>query len=74
LSLRSALQYPFNHATLTRKRIALRNELLRQEGLREVKVALLGGSTTAELRAQLELFLLNEGLRPIFHESEYGKY
>ena len=69
-----ALDYPFDVQSILRKRKALRAELLRTEGLIDLRVALLGGSTTSEIRAILELFLLREGLRPEFFESEYGQY
>ena len=40
----------------------------------EKKIAILGGSTTDEITDQLELFLLNYGIRAKFYQSEYGKY
>ena len=38
------------------------------------KIAILGGSTTAEIRAILELFLLDAGIEPVFYESEYDRF
>ena len=38
------------------------------------KIAILGGSTTNDIKLILELFLLNQGIRPSFYESEYNKY
>lgn len=38
------------------------------------KIAILGGSTTRDIRDILELFLLNYGIRPCFYESEYNQY
>ncbi len=38
------------------------------------KIAILGGSTTANIMLMMELFLLNNGIRPSFYESEYNKY
>jgi predicted enzyme involved in methoxymalonyl-ACP biosynthesis len=40
----------------------------------EKNIAILGGSTTSEIKNILELFLLKSGIRPIFYESEYNKY
>ena len=37
-------------------------------------IALLSGSTTAEIKNILELFLLKNGIKPKFYESEYNKY
>ena len=70
----SALTYPFQHQTLLTRKKALREELLKTVDLLEKRVAILGGSTTAEFKNLLELFLLKEGIRPLFYESEYNKY
>ena len=40
----------------------------------EKRIAILGGSTTADIQAVLELFLLASGIRPTFYTSEYDKY
>ena len=69
-----ALQYPFDAAYIMRKRKALRKELLKQPFLLEKKIAVLGGSTTHDIKEMLELFLLNYGIRPVFYESEYAQY
>ena len=52
----------------------LRRELLEQQGLTDIRIAMLGGSTTNELCDFLEIVLLTEGFRPTFHQSEYGAY
>ena len=64
------LQWPLDGKALARKRIALRRALLERSGLLEKRIAVLGGSTTHDLVAFLELFLLGNGIRPIFYESE----
>lgn len=38
------------------------------------RIAILGGSTTHDIKDILELFLLNQGIQPEFYESEYAKY
>lgn len=38
------------------------------------KIAILGGSTTNDIKLVLELFLLNYGIEPEFYESEYNQY
>lgn len=68
------LNYPFDIAILRRKKNSIRRELLEQPDLVEKRIAVLGGSTTNEIVQFLELFLLNQGIRPIFYESDYGKY
>jgi FkbH-like protein len=74
MSLRGFLDYPFDVQNILRKRRALRSELVQQQGLTDIRVAILGGSTTQEIRSVLELFLLHNGFRAEFFESEYGKF
>ncbi|MBR0079677.1 MAG: HAD family hydrolase [Synergistaceae bacterium] len=40
----------------------------------EKKIAILGGSTTANIKQSLDLFLLNQGIKAEFYESGYGKF
>ncbi len=56
------------------RRRSLRRQLLAGEHLREIRIAVLGGSTTNELVDFWELLLLGEGFRPVFHQTEYGRY
>ena len=70
-----SLEYPFDWEYLNRKKKSLKRELeASRESFIEKKIAILGGSTTNELKLNLELFLLKEGIKPIFYESEYNKY
>ena len=69
-----SLQYPFDSQLLLRKRKSIRRELLAEEGLLGKHIAILGGSTTHDVKEMLELFLLDHGIRPMFYESEYGQY
>ena len=68
------LEYPFDAQYLLRKRRAIRKALLQNEKLQEKHIAILGGSTTHDIRDMLELFLLNYGFLPVFYESEYAQY
>ena len=56
------------------KRRSLRRELLSRPGLQELRIAVLGGSTTEEVVNFLELLLVAEGFQPVFHQSEYGRF
>ncbi len=56
------------------KRRSLRRQLLAVEGLQEIRIAVLGGSTTNELVDLWELLMLGEGFCPTFHQTEYGRY
>ena len=40
----------------------------------EKKIAVLGGSTTNEVVEQLNIFLLQYGIKASFYQSEYGQY
>lgn len=70
------LDFPFDSELIRKKRIKLRKALLAEENVKfiETKIAILGGSTTSEIKNMLELFLLNYGIKPSFYESEYNKY
>lgn len=68
------LEYPFDPKRIMRKRKAFRRKLMEQSNLMEKKIAILGGSTTHDIKEILELFLLNYGIRPLFFESEYAQY
>ena len=56
------------------KRKSLRRQLLASEGLKKIRIAVLGGTTTNELVDILELLLLNNGFEPTFYQSEYGRF
>ena len=69
------LKYPFDAQTILKKRRSIKKELLSfQKPLLKKKIAILGGSTTHDIKEILELFLLNYGIQPVFYESEYGQY
>ena len=55
-------------------RKALKRELAAAVGLRDLRIAVLGGSTTNEFVNLVELLLLYNGFRPTFFQSEYGQY
>jgi FkbH-like protein len=69
-----ALRYPATAAEILRKRQSLKKELLGQTNLTPTRIAILGGSTTAEVKSMLELFLLAQGIQPTFFESGYNRY
>jgi FkbH-like protein len=70
----NTIAYPFDANFLLRKKKSIKKSLLDQENLIEKRITILGGSTTAEMKDMLELFLLNEGIKPVFYESEYNRY
>ena len=63
---------PLDQILRSRKR--LRRELAAAPSLRPLRVAVLGGPTTAEVVDLLELQLLSDGFAPAFYQSEYNKF
>lgn len=69
------LSYPFDSAWILKHRKSIRRQLL-EDGRPRIhkKIAVLGGSTTNDIVAVLELFLLDNGIEPVFYQSEYAQY
>ena len=68
------LEYPFDTEYLLKNKKKMKRQLLENPNLLEKNIAILGGSTTSEIKNMLEIFLLNYGIKPNFYESEYNKY
>ena len=69
------LQYPFDANYIIAKKKKLRRMLLEQNvNYVDKKIAILGGYTTSNIKLIMELFLLDNGIRPKFYESEYNQY
>lgn len=69
------LRPPVKPELILRKKKGILREL-REESVPRLRkrIAILGGSTTQELAALLELFLLDGGIEPVFYESAFGLY
>lgn len=69
------LEYPFDSEYIVSKKKSIKKQLLAEKNnFLEKKVAILGGSTTNNIKLLTELFLLNHGIKPSFYESEYNQY
>ena len=68
------LQYPLDIDMILRKKKSIKKELLLKNFFIEKNIAILGGSTTSEIKNILELFLLDNGIKANFYESEYNKF
>ncbi len=69
------LQYPFDADYILANKKKIRRVLLESgSSFIEKKIAILGGSTTSNIKQILELFLLDYGIKPSFYESEYNRY
>lgn len=71
---KTLLKKPFNAQQIRLKKRSLKKELLQQENLTEKHIALLSGSTIAEIKPVLELFLLQNGIKPVFYEGDYNLF
>lgn len=69
------LSYPFDSSYIIKKRKSIKRTLLADGSPRiKKKIAVLGGSTTNDIVAAMELFLLDNGIEPEFYQSEYAQY
>ena len=70
------LEYPFDSEWIMRKKLSIKKQLLNDQATQfvEKRIAILGGSTTSEIKNMMELFLLNYSIKPIFYESEYNRF
>ena len=59
---------------LLSKRKALKRHLSTRPDLYPLRIAILSGTTTQELVDLLELWLLDSGFLPTFHQSEFGRF
>lgn len=66
--------YPLNPTDIIKNKKKYIKDFLLNDNITTKKIALLGGSTTADLKANLELFLLSKGINPEFYESDYNQY
>ncbi len=69
------LKYPFDADKILQKKKRIKRELLSEDtAFIDKNIAVFGGSTTNNIVDVLELFLLNNGIRPRFYQSEFGQY
>ena len=68
------LEYPLNVNYILRKKKLIKRELLSKKKFIKKNIAILGGSSTAEIVNILEIFLLKNGIKPNFYQSEYNQY
>lgn len=65
---------PFSDTLLLKRKKIKRELLFWQVDWLDKRIAILGGSTTHDIKDILEIFLLEQGIRPTFYESEYNQY
>lgn len=76
MNLSKLFTYPYDNELLLRKQKSIKRELLARENIdyTPVRIAVLAGSTVDDIKNVLELFLLECGIKPMFYQSDYGKY
>lgn len=76
MDLQKIFTYPYQNDLILRKQKSLKRNLLARENISytPIKIAVLGGSTTDDIKNLLELFLLKSGIKPVFYQSEYNKF
>lgn len=69
------LNYPFDSELLLKRKKQIKKELLSLDrSYIRKKIAILGGQTTQNIKLIMELFLLNNGIKAEFYESEYNQF
>ena len=68
------LEYPFNAADILQNKRRIKKELIQKSDLLSKKIAILSGSTIGDIKNITELFLLDYGIAPQFHEGDYGLF
>lgn len=69
------MKYPFESQHILRKKKSIKRELLsKNKEYVKKNIAILGGSTTHDIKELLEIFLLDYGIKPEFYESQYNQY
>lgn len=69
------LKYPLDGAYIIKKKRQIKKELLQSgKSFLKKRIAILGGSTTSNVKQMIELFLLDQNIQPEFYESEYNQF
>ena len=68
------LQHPLDADFLLRKQKGMRRKHRAAAKGKQIRIAILGGSTTDEVANLIELFLLKEGFQPTIYQSQYNRY
>lgn len=68
------LEYPFDNIEVLRRQKRYKKMLMNNNSLIEKRIAILSGSTIGDLKGVLEIFLLNNNIRPIFYEGLYNRF
>ncbi len=70
----SIFKHPLDNAFILQKKKRLKKQLLEKDNLIDKKIAILSGSTIGEIQNILELFLLDNGIKPEFLVGDFNRY
>lgn len=68
------LEYPIDVDWVLLKKRSIKRILNSKSDLIEKRVAIISGSTIGEIKNLIEIFLLNEGIKPIFWLGNYNRF
>lgn len=72
--MENILEYPIDSGYILKKKKSIKKELLKSNNFIEKKIAILSGSTIGEIKNILEIYLLYNGIKPVFYEGQYNRY
>ena len=72
--MENIFEYPLDTRYILRKKNALLRELREKVELKNIRIAVLGGSSTQDIVKLMDLFLLDIGYRAEFFESDFNRY
>lgn len=68
------LEYPFDSIGILKYQKKYKKILLDKDTLADKRIAILSGSTIGDFKGVLEIFLLNNNIRPVFYEGMYNRF
>lgn len=76
IQLNRVFTYPYDNDSIMRQQKRIKRQLLTRDNVNyiEKRIAILNGSTTDDIKNILELFLLYNGIKPVFYQSEYNRF
>ncbi len=68
------LSYPLDYAKIRKSKRKILNEMRQADRGRDLRLAIVGNHTTAELKSYIELFLLDKGYQVQLFEGGFNRY
>ncbi len=68
------LEFPFKSEDILQNKRKIKKELLKNENLIDKKIAIVSGTTIGQIENILEIFLLDNGIKPTFKIGDYSRF